>query len=72
LDDCEGKSAEACYMAVTEFEWDNQQYFTDFFEHSLEDYTFHYIWCCYALVWGIRQYDAAQSANSKPASAGEG
>ncbi len=63
LDDCEGKSAEACYMAAFEFEWDNQQYFTDFFEHSLEEYTFHYIWCCYALVWGIRQYDAAQMAN---------
>ena len=72
FDDCDGKSAEACYMAVTEFEWDNQQYFTDFFEHSLEEYTFHYIWCCYALVWGIRHYDAAQASNSKPASAGEG
>jgi hypothetical protein len=69
---CGCDTAEACYQAAADFEWQGKQYFTDFFEHSLEEYTFHYIWCCYALVWGIRQYDAAQASNSKPASAGEG
>ena len=64
LDDpCGGETAEACYQAAADFEWEGKQYFTDFFENSLEEYTFHYIWCCYALVWGIRQYDAAQMAN---------
>lgn len=32
--------------------------FEDFFEHNLTDYTFRFVWCCYALAWGIEQYDA--------------
>ena len=32
--------------------------FQDFYEHRLESYSYHFIWCCYALVWGIAQYDA--------------
>lgn len=31
--------------------------FTDFWEHDLTEYTFHYHWLCYAIVWGIQQYD---------------
>jgi len=27
---------------------------------SFDAYTYHYIWCCLALVWGIKQYDAAK------------
>lgn len=64
LDDCGGESAETCYRAASEFEWEDEQYFTDFYEHSLMEYTFHYIWCCYALVWGIRQYDAVKAAKA--------
>ena len=33
--------------------------FQDFWEHNLRSHTYHYIWCCYAIVWGIRQYDNA-------------
>jgi molybdopterin converting factor small subunit len=29
----------------------------DFWEHNLKDYTFHYIWACFAIVWGINKYD---------------
>jgi len=32
--------------------------FTDTWEWELRDYTFHFIWCLYAIVWGIAQYDA--------------
>lgn len=32
-------------------------YFQDFFEHDLTKYTNRFIWCCYALAWGIKQYD---------------
>lgn len=35
------------------------QEFHDFWEHDLEDYTHHFIWCCRAILWGIEQYDAA-------------
>lgn len=29
----------------------------DFWDHHLEDYTFHFIWCCYAIAWGVKTYD---------------
>ena len=29
-------------------------------EASFKDYTFNYIWCCLALVWAIKQYDASK------------
>ena len=46
---------EAVYNVWT-FSYKNFQ-FQDFFEYSITDYTFHYIWCLYAIVWGIDQYD---------------
>lgn len=30
---------------------------TDFWEEDFEDYSFHFIWCLYAIVWGIKLYD---------------
>lgn len=39
--------------------------FQDFYEHRLESYSYHFIWCCYALVWGIAQYDAQKEASAK-------
>lgn len=32
----------------------------DFWERSTNDYTFHYIWCCYAIVHAIKLYDAVK------------
>jgi RecG-like helicase len=29
----------------------------DFWEEEFEDYSIHFIWCLYAIVWGIKQYD---------------
>lgn len=34
--------------------------FEDFFEHDCTEWSFHYLWCCYAIVWGISQYDQQQ------------
>ncbi|HEX4938887.1 MAG TPA: hypothetical protein VFX11_09445 [Candidatus Kapabacteria bacterium] len=31
--------------------------FQDFWEHDVTDYTFRFVWCCYALAWGIAKYD---------------
>lgn len=36
--------------------------FSDFFEVDLHSYTFHFTWCCYALVWGVRLYDHQRAA----------
>ena len=30
----------------------------DFWEHTITEYTYHFIWCLYAIVWGIQRYDA--------------
>lgn len=32
--------------------------FDDFWETSCDKLTYHYLWCCYAIVWTIQQYDA--------------
>lgn len=45
--------------AVNEFKHDGFK-FQDFWEYDLTEYTFRYVWCCYALVWGIEQYDKAK------------
>ncbi len=31
--------------------------FTDLWDYSVQQYTHHFIWCCYALAWGIKVYD---------------
>lgn len=32
----------------------------DFWEADCTEYTFHFLWCCYAIAWGVQQYDAAK------------
>lgn len=44
-------------------------YFQDFWEHTVEDYTHRFVWCCYALAWGIQQYDNAANTMSEKAGA---
>jgi hypothetical protein len=34
--------------------------FEDFREVDCEEYTHRFLWCCYALAWGIEKYDAAK------------
>lgn len=29
----------------------------DYREFDFDEYSYHYIWCCYAMAWGIEQYD---------------
>ena len=29
----------------------------DCWEWNCREYKFHFIWCCYAIAWGIKQYD---------------
>lgn len=31
--------------------------FQDFFDCRLTEYTHRFVWCCYALAWGIQKYD---------------
>ena len=36
------------------------------YEHNFETYTYHFLWCLYAIVWGIGKYD---EANHEPQTA---
>lgn len=48
----------AAMSAIYEFSYEGaDSLFVDFFEHDFQEYTFHFIWCCYALAWGISKYD---------------
>lgn len=35
--------------------------FVDVWEVEIEEYSYHFIWCCYAIAWAIQQYDAARA-----------
>lgn len=51
---------ESACMAVQSFDdSDCPGLFDDFLEHAAycHSYQSHYLWCCYAIVWGIQQYD---------------
>lgn len=44
-------------------------HFEDLFEHDFTEYTHSIVWCCYALAWGIEQYDQVKklAAEAVPA-----
>ena len=55
----ENGEAEA-YQSIHDFELD-EFLFQDFFDGGgCEDFTYHYLWCLYAIVWGIREYRRAK------------
>jgi hypothetical protein len=55
---------DAARAAASEFSCliGSQRYeFSDFWERTITSYVGRFIWCCYAIVWGIEQYDARKS-----------
>lgn len=50
---------------LEEFEVAGKRIFSDVWEHDFRAYTLQYIWCCWAIVWGIRKYDEHMAANQK-------
>lgn len=34
--------------------------FDDLWDHNFERFTYHFVWCCYALAWGVQKYDDAK------------
>lgn len=39
-------------------------HFEDSWEWDLTDYTYHYVWTCYAIAWGIQQYDKSREEST--------
>lgn len=60
LVDYGAQGAHQAYGAFMDFEHGGSRPFHDFFEVSSDVYSRRFLWCCYALVWGINQYDASQ------------
>ena len=36
--------------------------FDDFFDGSMTRFSFRFLWCCYALAWGINTYDKSKES----------
>lgn len=56
--------AYAAVDAAMSYEPDNSSIkfeMQDFYEHRLNDFTFHFIWCCYAIAWGVNTYDESKT-----------
>ena len=53
-----------------EFSWNcvgtkNRWQFDDLFEHRFTRYTRTFLWCCYAIAWGIQQYDKTTASDDQ-------
>lgn len=61
--DLQDGDSNTAYAWAMQFSDDgNRPVFQDFWEVDCTEYTFRFMWCCYALVWGIDQYDRARQA----------
>lgn len=56
---CLGDGEHEAYRAASQFEHEGF-HFNDLWDHDFKAYTYRFIWCCYALAWGIRQYDQSR------------
>jgi hypothetical protein len=50
----------AAFEAIHEFEFEGF-HFQDFWDHNFKEHSHRFIWCCFALAWGIAQYDALKT-----------
>ena len=53
------------FRHISNFEFEgndiSQSVFGDSCDLSFKSFTYHYIWCCFAITWGIFQYDKGKS-----------
>lgn len=52
----------SAYRNMIDFEFNGQSPFQDWWEVSTDEFSFRFLWCCYALAWGVRFYDDAKEA----------
>ncbi len=51
---------ESAYTVAQRFEVDGMFPFQDWWEVDTEEYTYRFLWCCYALAWGVKKYDESK------------
>lgn len=59
----DGDESHAMHAAMS-FRHESGFEFTDFYEVNCQIYTWHFIWCLYAITWGIKTYDAKSMTTS--------
>lgn len=59
LEDYDSTHEEA-HRLLSEFEYEGDQVFPDSFEMDFTEYTTHFQWCCWAIIWAIGKYDTAK------------
>lgn len=64
LDKAEDGDEHVAYNAANEF-WEKYHgrtfQFQDLWDYNFTEYTYRFVWCCYALAWGIKFYDEAKA-----------
>ncbi|WP_394065283.1 hypothetical protein [Alcaligenes sp. WGS1538] len=71
---CVDDGGERAQIAAYDFSWNPglpgsgrpRWQFDDLFEHSFAKFTGRFMWCCYALAWGIQKYDEHKEAANAP------
>lgn len=49
-----------CVAQASQFEWNGHLVFPEIhLGYNFEEFTRRFVWCCYAIPWGIAQYDAS-------------
>lgn len=46
---------------IMNWQYGKEYPFADLWDYEFYEYTHHFLWCLYAIVWGIQQYDKHQS-----------
>jgi hypothetical protein len=65
LSDIDRDNEHAAYRLADEWSYRAGQdtyRFSDLWDHDFKSYRHSFIWACYAIAWGIQQYDAAKDA----------
>ena len=65
LDSCDIFHEHGAHTALADFEYEGF-YFGDTFEWNLRSWSCQFLWCCHAIQWGIRQYDAGRASARRP------
>lgn len=60
FDGIDEMSEEEVRREIDGINMDGDMVFSDMWEADFTEYTLHFLWCLYAIVWGIQQYDGAK------------
>ena len=63
--DCPDDNEQDARRVLDDFEHDGFR-FTDMWEYDFKDYTYRFVWACYAITWGIREYDKQRATSDHP------